>query len=531
MKGSPLALEAYKNGVLSFEEKKCGLGLISSIKTNFNLFTKEQREVITSLLQRTELQTSLVSESGRFRVHFDTTGYNAPSYSSLLSPRQNAMEVAKALDSAYNFEVNYLGYLPPPNDNGNGGDNLLDIYLLTIGPGYYGSTYWEDVIDNDKKTYTSYIEMDPAFASGFYTHGLDAMKVTAAHELHHSIQIGNYTNRYDDDGFFYELTSTSMEEFVFDDVNDYYGYIKNYFNHPETPLEQTDGYSAATWNIFLQQRFGYNIIKRQWELMPSERALYAISESVFESGFSFSKIFNEFGIWIYFTDYRAIPGKYFEEAANYSLIKPMSTIQFSQSHSPVEISAKAVAHIFLRYAIPSAQDSLVAILSNGDISSAVNNPNTYYKTSYTLYADSINGDRFLTENYSSTFNVDNPAFWSVSEILNNLVVREDSTIISVLDISESFLFPNPFSYKLNDQISVSLNAKNGSLVELSIYSISMDLIYRSEKQITLIPQNNSLGITWNALNKFGEKLASGVYIYVIKKNDGEIVKGKFVVFK
>jgi len=47
----------------------------------------------------------------------------------------------------------------------------------------------------------------------------------------------------------------------------------------------------------------------------------------------------------------------------------------------------------------------------------------------------------------------------------------------------------------------------------------MELVYKSEKTIILITKNSSnfFGITWNALDDSGEKLASGVYIYVIKK--------------
>lgn len=528
MNSSPLVPESYKSVDVSLKERKCGLGLVNSVKINLDKFTPKQQVEIKKLLQRPDLQTSIVSNSGRFRIHFDTTGSDAPSYNSLLSPYQNALEVGKALDSAYNFEVNYLGYLPPPSDNGQGGDNLLDIYILRIGPGYYGITQWEDVIDEVNQTYTSFIEIDPAFGTEFYTHGLNAMHITVAHELHHTIQIGNYTNRYNEEGFFYELTSTSMEEFVYDDVNDYYGYLKDYFYHPETPLSETDGYSAATWNIFLQQRFGNNVIKRQWELMPSLRAMYAINAALFEYNSSFKKEFNKYGVWMNFTGFRAVPGSYFEEAANYPLVKQM-IIKFSQSHPPVELSSKAASHIFLTYVNTTNNDSLVVVISNGDVASAVNYPYNFFNTQYTLYLNSVSGDRYLTENYSSTFEADNMNFWSVSEILNGLVVREDSVVNTYLDISDSFIFPNPFRYRKNDGIYISLNAKSGETVELNIYSVSMELMYKSLSEVSLISQNNTVGITWNGLDLYGNKLASGVYIYIIKKGN-DILKGKFVVF-
>jgi hypothetical protein len=56
----------------------------------------------------------------------------------------------------------------------------------------------------------------------------------------------------------------------------------------------------------------------------------------------------------------------------------------------------------------------------------------------------------------------------------------------------------------------------------------MDLIYSMSTSVGPL-KNNSLGITWNALNNSGEKLVSGVYIYVIQNGD-EITKGKVVIF-
>ena len=55
------------------------------------------------------------------------------------------------------------------------------------------------MIDND---FTSY-----------FSSGINGARVTVAHEFHHSIQGGNYIFR-PEDTFFYEITSTAMEEFV-----------------------------------------------------------------------------------------------------------------------------------------------------------------------------------------------------------------------------------------------------------------------------------------------------------------------------
>ena len=89
----------------------------------------------------------------------------------------------------------------------------------------------------------------------------------------------------------------------------------SYFNNPGQAFALNNGYNLAHWNIFLKDKFGYDIIKRQWELFTQFRALNAIVTSLNEAGTTFGSKFNEFGAWTFFTNYRTIPGKYFEEAA------------------------------------------------------------------------------------------------------------------------------------------------------------------------------------------------------------------------
>ncbi|MCH7723103.1 MAG: T9SS type A sorting domain-containing protein [Bacteroidetes bacterium] len=511
------------------ENSKCGLELVNSIVFNINNFTEEQQRLLKPLLQRPVTDTSFDTPGGFFKVHYDLSGTHAPAY--------NLDLLAEALDSTYKFQIDFLGYNTPPGDsaaNPNipsedyGGDNRYDVYISNLGSGFYGFTQFETEIEPGSSKFTSYMVIDNDFLN-YFSIGINGAQVTVAHEFHHSIQGGNYIFR-SEDTFFYELTSTAMEEFVFDDVNDYYQYNSSYFRSPETPLPLTLGYNVATWDIFLRDNFDYDIIKRQWELMPLVRAMIAINNSLFESGSSFAREYNKYGIWMYFTNYRADLGSYFEEAVNYPLVKKTSVIQFTPPSQTLDMSSKAAAHTFVTFVIPGSNDSLVTIVSNGDVQSAVGTPNKSFNFKYTLFSDSTSGVRFLTENYSSTFSADNPALWSVSEILNKVVVREDDASFSPPNAS-TFVFPNPFNYGFNNEIVISLNAKIGETVELDIYSISMELVYKSEKTIILITKNSSnfIGITWNALDDSGKKLASGVYIYVIKKGD-DVTKGKVVLF-
>ena len=510
------------------EDHKCGLEIVNAIAFNFDMFDNDQQLLLKPLLQRPVTATSFVTPGGFFRVHYDPTGPNAPGYDLNL--------LAEALDSTYKFEIDFLGYDTPPGDSATnpnipseeyGGDNRYDVYIGNLGSGLYGFTKFEYEVEEGSNRFSSYMMIDNDFVN-YFSPGISGAQVTVAHEFYHSIQGGNYIFR-SEDTFFYEITSTAMEEFVFDDVNDYYAYIPSYFNNHETPLPLTTVYNTATWNIFRIDTFDYDIIKRQWELMPSLRAMIAINNSIFEYGSSFTREFNKYGIWMYFTNYRAVPGKYFEEGVNYPLVVPTSVVQFTPPSQILNMSGKAASHTFITFVIQGNNDSLVTIVSNGDVQNAVSGLNNFFDFNYTLYSDSSSGDRFLTENYSSMFRAGNPALWSVSEILNNLLVREDDASFSPPEGS-TFAFPNPFTYGngIIENINFSFNGRNGEKVDFAVYSTSMNLVYSSEHFVGPLT-NNSLGLKWDVRGNDGEKLASGVYIYVIQKSD-EITKGKVVIF-
>ena len=517
---------------LTAEDRKCGFGIVNSIKSNFESFSPEQQLVLQKILSRPSLQTSIVSPSGVFRIHYDATGTNRPSYTSGLTVEQNVTEVAKAIDSVYRFEVQYLGFLPPPSDNGSGSDDKYDIYIQNQGGGVYGYTEWESKIGSIN--WTSFMVIDNDYV-GYYSTGLDGMKVTVAHEFHHGIQLGNYailngSSPYrQSDLFFYELTSTSMEEFVYDEVNDYYAYMSSYFNHTDVAMPGQNGYNIAIWNIFLKDNYGFGILKRQWELVPSINAILAINQSLNEIGTYFPRKLNKFGIWTYFTGFRRIPGKYFEEAAYYPLISPTFIIQFPSA--PPQMQSTPTANNFVKFNISSNADTLVALVTNGDAYAANNNINQLFSFQYTLYSDPSTGQRELTDEYSSTFYSNNPGFWSVSEVLNNILIREDTLIISA-GSNVGYAFPNPFSYSKNyvtgPLIFFPYDAFIGEEVDFNIYSIGMELVYSNEMNLQILP-GDQIGVNWNVIDNNDKKLASGVYIYVIKKGD-EIVKGKFVIF-
>ncbi|NWF49350.1 MAG: hypothetical protein HXY49_02265 [Ignavibacteriaceae bacterium] len=502
---------------------KCGFSEVNSVIPFLSQFSTEKQKTIYKLLQRPQKQTSFVTPGGFFRVHFDTSGIEKPEYDLGL--------LAEALDSAYRFEINYLNYAVPVSDNGEGGDALYDVYILDLGTGQgglYGYTQYSDQeIVPGSGRYTSYMVIDEDYL-GFKSAGIQGARVTVAHEFHHAIQGSGYIFRQQDT-FFHELSSTAMEEFVFDSINDYYGYMLSYFRSPENPFAQNNGYNLAIWNIFIHKNFGFEILKRQWELMPGLRALNAINLSLNELGTTFAKQLNKFGVWTYFTKFRAQPNNYFEEGEFYPLIDIGAVINFSPPSREVNLNVKSTSNNFITLKDQSTGDTLIAIITNGDYISGIDSINKSFPLEYILFTDPNSGERKLTSHYSSDFNVNNNRFlWSASELLNGILVREDSAQIPLPEKVLEYAFPNPFYYMrgLSD-INLPVATSNSGTAIFNIYTIAMELVFTGEGRI--INNNGKAVVLWDGFDDKKNKLPSGVYIYVTKADD-EITKGKIVIF-
>lgn len=512
------ALPSVTAQVVSGEPVKCGLPLSAELQANYDALSSEQKKLLSKILFAPSLHTFVISPSGIFKVHYDTLGANAPNYNSALTVHANAVLAAEAFDSSYAYEVGYLGYPPPPMEG------VYDVYIENVDNQFYGETV-------TYKRYTpttsyTYIRIDNDYVST-YTKGVVALKATAAHELHHSIELGNYTSVFDDaDIFFFELTATSMEEFVFDDCNDYYNYLASYFYNSDRNFTKNTGYNLCIWNIYLRQKYGetgFGIIKKQWdEMAKGKRAMDAIQESLLDASSSFQKEYAEFSVWNYFTKHRAIAGRYYEEGAKYPLIKPThvtATLPYSVTISLNPLSAN---YFYFDTRRDLANDTLAAIITNSDITKGIGSGEA---TSVTYSLSNYDYDG-VDLKVSSSLNAEGAAYWTVSYIYNNTPY-----IPEILDErSIDYAFPNPFKYSYSargTEISIPIKNKKLDKANLNIYSVSGNLVYNGSKQI------NSFGgtfiIKWNGLNNDNEKLPEGIYFYAAEC-DGDIYKGKIAIF-
>lgn len=273
------------------------------------------------------LEQSLVSPNGLFKIHYTRTGPDAAS-------EEFIANVAESFDYAYHYEVNILGYMPPPIDDPDNPE--YDVYIYNFGD-YGASTPESPVLSTSRDDYTGWIEMDNDFTHTM-TKGLGAIQVTAAHELFHLIQFGYrvFMNTETSSIFLFEATAAWMEDIVYNDVNDYYYYLPYFFNHPYYSFSHLDGaheYAMSIFFHFLKKKYGRSITKKIWEEFVRSEPYDAIEQALAVHGSNFDSEMAEFAIWNYFTGARADTSRFFPEGNHYPQLKEQASYTVNQTLS------------------------------------------------------------------------------------------------------------------------------------------------------------------------------------------------------
>ena len=217
------------------------------------------------------MDTYSVSPSGNFYIHYNLEGPDSPSQ---LDEDSNGIpdyvdEVGIASDFVENILVNTLNFLPIIHDD----DQKYDIYIKDMGQGYYGVNYL-DIDSLGNNTGSTYIVIDNEYEENeYYTTGIEAMKITVAHEYFHAIQRSYRTQFNSETLYLYEMSSTWIEDVIYPDIDDYIdsGWLFSFYNNPEQNISETDGYSIALYAHYLtsviegENNLESSIIKEIWQ--------------------------------------------------------------------------------------------------------------------------------------------------------------------------------------------------------------------------------------------------------------------------
>jgi hypothetical protein len=497
---------------------KCSTGLIKEVKNSYSLFSSDQQAILKKLEGRPESDTSFVTPKGYFRIHTVKNSSGSPKY--------NMPEFMAALDSVYEIETKNFGFPAPPGDGISGGDSLFDIYIKNFNGDSYGYTETEMSLTSHTSTTFIVIDNDYSAAERYSTTGITAARVTVAHEFNHAIQMGNYQDNYNDNNsFFFEMTSTSMESLVFPYITDYLQYAKSFFKNPGEAFYKHDGYDLAVWNLFLAGKFGVPVIKRQWELFVSNSVIGSINQSLTENAASFPAMYNEFGVWCYYTNYRAVAGSYFKDAALMPLISKAYSSDFYSPQQNVTLSVTPISNSYILFTNGNNMtDSLTAIITCADVSLAGSSPDNTQSAQYTLYDSKKSGSSLFAGNYYYKLAIPSSASAAVARIFNNEVVNDTTKSNEITDAP----FPSPFHYnRQSSVIYLPVASGKDADAEYFIYTPSMHLACKGSGTIGIVQHKYML--KWDGLDENGHRLNNGVYI-AVTNHSSNIKKCKIAIF-
>ena len=168
-------------------------------------------------------------------------------------------------------------------------------------------------------------------------------------------------------------------------------------------------------------------------------------------------------------------------------------------------------------------DTLVSIVTNGDIMSAAESPYPSIDYMYSLMTNPEEGATHIVNDYYSIIISDNKDYLTELDIFNDQIVKGAAIPRGELD----FVFPQPYSYYNPSHNSLFVPVKNSlsEYANLYIYSISMNLVFSAKLEVN---KSGRSMVKWSGLDKNGNKLSSGIYIYVTE-TDGQILKGKLAI--
>ena len=258
---------------------------------------------------------SYETPEGHFRIEYELDGTNAidPTDADASGVPDYVEWVGEAMEESWTAEIDVLGFPPIP---------------LRPSTFFYGWTNFNGVTDPGGSNivingdFARFYEANPTLVNDD-PDGLvrGAIRVTAAHEFKHALQVAGGWGLSESTQW-YELDATSLEDLVYDDVNDYYNYLvqsSSPFTAPSTSLLQAS-YDDATWNLFLAERYGthtlveFSAVRGADPQLDGQRSYLRMAENL---GLDFQALWREYAVWTFLSGERADTFVGFEEGAEY----------------------------------------------------------------------------------------------------------------------------------------------------------------------------------------------------------------------
>jgi hypothetical protein len=499
------------------------------------------------------------SPGGHFRIWYVTSTLDSPD--SVYTHGDTIPDwihlCAQVFDHVWKAEVDSMGYRPPPADGpwypgeeDYGGNSRYDVYVENLDIHWvYGYTQSEFFASGGPShAATSYMVIDNDYSSSTYpTHGESGLMVTAAHEFCHAVQFAYDTL---EERFFMEITSTWMEDVVYDHINDYYNYLSHpgyssIFSHPDLSLTTFDGfheYSSCVWGHFLAKRFGQEIMRDIWEGCIQKTALDAMQDALMGRGEDLASAHHEFALWNYFTGSRAETALYYPEGDHYPQVRVYSDNLHtvypvevdSVSHPPEPLGASYVS--FLPQETPGGLEVefqgqpevtwKVALLGIGPPHEVVQIPVDGFG----------HGDGHLVNwsQHEEAILMVTPFALSGSGVQYAYEGIPDSSLTEPIHVATILgqNYPNPVTPQTGYQTVIPFSIAQGAEVSFRIFTLDGRLVAKFDW--SYMDPDDYYGPDkdrhyWDCTNASGEPVAAGVYLYQLRAGDFMETKKAVVV--
>jgi hypothetical protein len=514
---------------------------------------------------RPTLHAFAFSPRGRFAVWYDTAGANAPSLAgrSLTGVPAYIDSLLAAFDYAYTVEIEQMGYdAPPPCDtliNAFDGKSqaVYTVYVLNLGAdGIYGATRplhrlgegggrgrftAYTVVDND------YSEQDSVLLSGrksksYFTNGYDALRITAAHEFHHVIQLGSYGDSYRtsrtqsglqerDQCALHELSSTWMERRVFPHVRDDRQFHPLLFGdavlgiRPLSDGECLTGYVYTLFAEYLFTHWGDAVLRQMWELSRTvavQGSLYQALDSAImlvSKGYSsLDGAWEGFSRWMYFTNERASSAPLQERCADaYSL----PGVAFAQSEEMTPPSASA--------------GGMLRPLEMRFFRFIATHPNNAVSSVQAVKRDTI--DVCVTAQHSRSVPTEQLSFLVMARPASNAEQRIDKTSTAVMlnsTVTKMQVYRNGMTARLIPpsiqplphpvlvsqqgivRLALPEDFNSRQPIQCTIFTLQGGVVARL--QLAPFFERNFLSVQWDGLLPDRTQIPSGFYGFIMEQN-------------
>jgi hypothetical protein len=544
-----MAYSIYAHSKLSPELRggrvdRCGTGIADEIERALPDLPRDVADEIRRLRARPICDEHVDTE--HFRIHYDTSGI----HEILSAAYLDSIEIAA--EHSWACLIEGLGFREPPPDgsdpDGGGGSDHYDIYVQSLAGVYGYCTQSYTVPGTPQTDCTSYLVIDNDYAGFGYPDPADPMKVTAAHEFGHACQ---NAHDYTEETWYKECTSVWVEDYCYDDIDDYVQYLPYFLNSPYRSLDWDDAtglriYGSCVWNHWLAQYHEPACVVAMWYAAEGSAPTYSVFDIVLSGsyGSSLEEALGWFAVWNFFTGSRD-DGNHYEEGGSWLAVPMQRTytsypIVGGAPHEPHRPDAAGANYIRFTNPSPGGVWNGLNIVYDGPWIGTI--PSFAY-VNYQVDGGSTAeyGEIPLTMAGNGVIAVDG---WdamayaclvvaNLTTNVNDMNYTYDSHQVSPADTDSvaNYAFalrpasPNPFG----ESTSISFTVPNaGGSVDVTIY----DVAGRKVRDLVCgewMDEGDCVA-AWNGLDEAGHPVGSGIYL-VRLTIDGETAREKLVALK